>query len=106
MHHLQKHRQSHLHLCLSVLQLCLHSPVNESILTLLHKVHEKYLRGEFFLFTKLKKKKREVTLEQPGVNAPGTANSITVFPLHNSDRLTLLAGVFSNKSTLGTLSPT
>lgn len=44
-------------------------------------------------------------MEQPGVNAPGTAKRITVFPLHNSDILILLAGVFSNKSTLGTASP-
>lgn len=48
----------------------------------------------------------EFTFEQPGVNAPGTAKSITVFPLHSSEMLTLLAGVFSNKSTLGTVSPT
>lgn len=48
----------------------------------------------------------KVTLEQPGVNAPGTAKSMTVLPLHNSDKLTLLAGVFSYKSTLGTESPT
>lgn len=48
----------------------------------------------------------ELTLEQPGVNAPGTAKSITVFPEQSSDMLTLVAGVFSNKSTLGTVSPT
>lgn len=44
-------------------------------------------------------------MEQPGVNAPGTAKRTTVFPLHSSDILILLAGVFSNKSTLGTASP-
>jgi len=48
----------------------------------------------------------ELTFEQPGVNAPGTAKRMTVFPLHNSDKFTLLAGVFSNRSMLGTESPT
>jgi len=47
-----------------------------------------------------------LTFEQPGVNAPGTAKSMTVFPLHSSERLTFVAGVFSYKSMLGTVSPT
>lgn len=46
-----------------------------------------------------------ITFEQPGVNAPGTANKITFLPAHSSAMFTLFAGESSNKSTLGTLSP-
>lgn len=46
------------------------------------------------------------TLEQPGVKAPGTANKTTFLPAARFAILTLLAGVSSNKSTDGILSPT
>lgn len=46
-----------------------------------------------------------LTFEQPGVNAPGTANKTTFLFAHNSAIFILLAGESSNKSTLGTLSP-
>lgn len=46
------------------------------------------------------------TLEQPGVNAPGTAKMTPFLPLNRSAMLTLLFGVFSASSTLGSLSPT
>jgi hypothetical protein len=46
------------------------------------------------------------TLEQPGVKAPGTAKITTFFPLVRSEMFTLLVGVFSQSSTLGSLSPT
>lgn len=45
------------------------------------------------------------TLEQPGVNAPGTAKMITFLPLVNSFKLTLFAGVSSKRSALGMASP-
>jgi hypothetical protein len=48
----------------------------------------------------------EVTFEHPGVNAPGTPKIMIFFPLEASDKLTLFAGVFSYKSTVGRLSPT
>ena len=45
------------------------------------------------------------TLEQPGVKAPGTPKMITFLPAVISAILTFVAGVFSYKSTLGSLSP-
>lgn len=47
-----------------------------------------------------------LTLEQPGVKAPGTPNMITFLLDVNSQVLILLAGESSNKSTDGILSPT
>lgn len=46
-----------------------------------------------------------LTLEHPGVKAPGTANSTPVFPLKSSATFTLSPGVLSHTSTLGTGSP-
>ena len=45
-------------------------------------------------------------LEQPGVNAPGTPKMTTFPSLHTSAKLTFWSGAPSNKSTLGTESPT
>ena len=44
-------------------------------------------------------------LEQPGVNAPGTPKMINLPSLHTSDKLTLLLGAPSYKSTEGIASP-
>lgn len=49
---------------------------------------------------------KQLTLEQPGVKAPGTANMSTLRPAHKSLVLTVLAGVSSYRSTLGNSSPT
>lgn len=46
-----------------------------------------------------------LTLEHPGVKAPGTAKMMTFLPAHRSAMFTLLAGESSNKSMFGTLSP-
>ena len=46
-----------------------------------------------------------ITLEQPGVNAPGTANMTAFLLASNSDRFTLFPGVFSKSSTEGIESP-
>lgn len=46
------------------------------------------------------------TLEQPGVNAPGTAKTIIFLPDPSLVKFTLFAGEFSYKSTEGILSPT
>ena len=45
-------------------------------------------------------------LEQPGVNAPGTPKMTTFPSLHTSAKFTFWSGAPSNKSTLGTESPT
>lgn len=47
-----------------------------------------------------------LTLEQPGVKAPGTAKITIFFPLASSARLTLFVGRSSKRSTLGIESPT
>lgn len=47
-----------------------------------------------------------ITLEQPGVKAPGTAKTITFLPDDNSAKFTLLVGKSSYKLTDGMLSPT
>jgi hypothetical protein len=46
-----------------------------------------------------------LTLVQPGVNAPGTANMMPFLFANSSARFTLLAGVPSNSGTEGSLSP-
>lgn len=46
------------------------------------------------------------TFEQPGVKAPGTPKIIIFLPAANEDMLTFSAGDASNRSTLGSLSPT
>ena len=45
-------------------------------------------------------------LLQPGVNAPGTPKMTTFLPAQSSAMLTLVPGLFSNRSTEGTASPT
>jgi hypothetical protein len=45
------------------------------------------------------------TLEQPGVNAPGTPNTTAFLLPISSAKFTLLAGEPSNNSTAGILSP-
>lgn len=47
-----------------------------------------------------------LTFEHPGVKAPGTAKMINFFPAEIWAKLTLFVGLFSNKSTEGSLSPT
>lgn len=46
------------------------------------------------------------TLEQPGVNAPGTANSTPFFPANSEATSTLPLGVPSMTCIGGSLSPT
>ena len=59
-----------------------------------------------FLFGKPNQLPGKCVFEQPGVNAPGTPNITTLPSLQTSARLTLSPGVPSNRSTLGTASPT
>lgn len=70
------------------------------------------LRDRYSLYRIERKKKQckekelaKFTFEQPGVNAPGTANNTTFLLAHKSAMFTLFAGESSYKSTLGILSP-
>jgi hypothetical protein len=50
--------------------------------------------------------RRSLTLEQPGVNAPGTPNKTPFLPLNSSAKFTFFPGSPSNTSTEGMASPT
>jgi len=52
------------------------------------------------------KNARNLTLEQPGVNAPGTAKTTPFLLPNSSARFTLLVGDPSYRAVVGNLSPT